>query len=165
MNRAVIQDDKQLLEAVQEILARTRHGMVTPVMLYLLADVENKLTALIQSREHHKKTSEKKVERDKRDFSRLVVNVDGDMVLNGERYPVRIRDMGTVGFGMISPVDLAEGCFILLEFPLTGSEIESFPCCAVFSEPVEQGFMIGVKLCLHRKSPWSPPCMGCQNPR
>ncbi|MBF0158351.1 MAG: PilZ domain-containing protein [Magnetococcales bacterium] len=152
MSGCVIHNEFELFEAVRQLIIRAEQGGVRREMVDLLFDAGEKIMAEItrsqrlQHQDHNNHGAHYEEPCcEKRNNPRFRTDVQGCVIIDSERIPVELIDLGSKGFGVFITRPVPTSSYLLLEVASVNG-VETFSCFVMFCRERNDGYRLGLRL-------------------
>ncbi|MBF0125297.1 MAG: PilZ domain-containing protein [Magnetococcales bacterium] len=152
MSSCPIRNEFELFEEVRRLVMRAEEGDVRREVVDLLFDAGEKIMTEItrvqrtQQQQHsddHPGAEDTCYE--KRHNPRFRTDVQGTVIIDNERIPVELIDLGSKGFGVFIKRPVPASSYLLLEVDSLNG-IETFSCLVMFCRERNDGYRLGLRL-------------------
>lgn len=138
-----ITNEFELFEELRKLVQRAERGGLISQHIQALRSMGEQVMATIVA-SNQRESREVQYE-DRRDSFRFKPQEAAVAVVELERIPVNILDLGGRGVGVFSPQSIATGSYLLLE--IMGPEgLDIYSCFTAFCREKEDGYRIGLRL-------------------
>lgn len=136
----------ELFEEIRRLIQRAEMGGVERRHLDALFNAgEAIMLGLAKQRREYIGGLVEEGEDERRTLLRLQANTQAVAVVDDERLPVQILDLGARGFGILARQPIPVGHFLILEVPASEGW-EAFSCFVAFQREKEGEYRIGLRL-------------------